>query len=151
MAGNRGKGHFTCISPVGLFPHSTTCYIKALEQDAPNHFRKKSIGDIFIVEGHKDFSLSILEIWSTDGLGSVRLIVGLDDPRALFQWFHDPMLFQRFLLLLGHPGPPTGQDRLQEQLHVLVRQHLWEEREEKHRRYLFLFKPGLWDSGHIFL
>lgn len=102
-------------------------------------------------KGIEIFSLSILGVWSGDGLGNAKLINGLDDLRGLFQWFHDPMILQRFLLLLGHPGPPIGQDRLQEQLHVLVRQHLPEEREWKCRRHLFLFKPGLWNSGHIFL
>lgn len=55
-----------------------------------------------------DFSLSILEIWFSDGLGGVRLMVGLGDLRGLFQWFHDPMILQRFLPLLGHPGHPLG-------------------------------------------
>lgn len=48
--------------PARLFPYSTTCYIKTLEQDAPNHSRKQRIGVvgvIFILEVHRDFSLSI--------------------------------------------------------------------------------------------
>lgn len=147
----REKTFYLHHFPIRLFPHTTIGYIETLKQDSPDHFRKKGIGDIFTVEGHRDFSLSVLGIWSSDGLGSVRLIIGLHDVRHLFQWFHDPVIFQRFLLLLGHPGPAIGQDRLQEQLHVLVRQHLWEERERKGRRHLFLFKPALWDSGHIFL
>lgn len=81
---------------------------ETLEQDAPNHTRKQGVGDIFIVEGHRDFSLSILGVWSSDGLGGVRLMVGLGDLRGLFQWFHDPMILQRFPPLLGHPGHPLG-------------------------------------------
>lgn len=105
--------------PARLFPYSTTCYIKTLEQDAPNHSRKPRIGVIFILEGHRDFSLSILQ----------RSLLLLGHP--------------------GHPSYNTMCNcRLQKQPHALVRQRLMEEREEKERRYLFLLSPGLWDSGH---
>ena len=95
--------------PARLFPYSTTCYIKMLDQDAPNHSRKRRIGVIFVLEGHKNFSLSILQ----------RILLLLGHP--------------------GHPSYNAMCNcGLQERPHALVRQHLREEREEEERRYLFL-------------